>query len=102
MNPYPILKDPDADLDYAVDWGTGAEPGPWLPAGDSIATSVWTVPDGLVLGTGDKAPTITGGNLTRCWLSGGTAGTTYQVTNQITTVDGRVDERSLTIQCVNR
>ena len=56
-----FAKDPDAVLDYAVDWLR------WL-AGDEIATSVWIVPDGLTR-VSDAATTTKA----TVWLSGGTA-----------------------------
>ena len=85
-----FIKDPDAILDYAVDWSR------WL-AGDLIAASSWTVPSGL----SKVAETNT---ITRAavWLAGGAAGQAYVVTNRITTVNGRVDERSITIRVEER
>ena len=67
-----FTKDPDAVLDYSVDWAK------WL-AGDAINTSDWTVPVGLAK-TLDSA-TVT---KTTIWLSGGAAGQSYTVTNRIT------------------
>ena len=79
-------KDPQAKLDYAVDWTA------WLAAGETITTSTWTVPAGLTKvsdGAVDGKATV--------WLSGGTVGTRYAVTNHIITSQGREDERTLTI-----
>ena len=86
-----FIKDPDAVLDYSVDWSK------WL-AGDQIATSDWFVSDpALVAAGGSNTPTRA-----TAWLSGGTAGQSYTVTNQITTSGGRTDERSFTIQVQER
>jgi hypothetical protein len=76
------IKDPDAVLDYQIDWSA------WLD-GDTIVTSVWIVPDGIVKDSDshtDTAATI--------WLSGGTIDKTYRVTNRITTAAGRTDDRT--------
>lgn len=86
------LKDPNAVLDYGFDWGTDG----WLGA-DTIATSTWTVPAGLT----SEATTNTATTAT-VWLSGGTAGQVYEVTNRIVTAAGRTDERSFTIRVENR
>jgi hypothetical protein len=90
--PQEITKDPDAFLDYSVDWGT------WLVEGDSIGSAVWTVPDGLT----QEAATVDG-TRTIVWLSGGTDGQTYTVTcHVVMTPSGREDDRSLTINMEER
>lgn len=82
-----ILKDPNATLDYERDWG------PWLAGdGDTIVSSEWIVPDGL---TKDSQSTTT--TVATVWLSGGTAGQAYEITNRITTSQGRTDDRSILI-----
>ncbi len=85
-----FTKDPDAVLDYAVDWTL------WL-AGDEIATSDWTVPAGLNKVTDTKTTTKA-----TVWVSGGQAGQSYTVTNRITTTGGRTDDRSITVKVENR
>ena len=85
-----FAKDPDAVLDYAVDWSR------WL-AGDEIATSDWTVPSGLTHVSDSKTTTKA-----TVWLSGGTVGQSYTVTNRITTTGGRTEERSFTIRVEER
>lgn len=82
-----FTKDPDALLDYQVDWSA------WLVDGDTIASSTWEVQSGLTLET-DASSTTTA----TAWLSGGTAGATYRVTNRITTAAGLTDDRTLFIQ----
>lgn len=86
-----FIKDPKAVLDYSVDWSK------WL-AGDQVATSDWSVSDPALEAAGDS----NGPTRTTVWLSGGTAGQSYTVTNQITTSGGRTDERSFTIQVQDR
>jgi hypothetical protein len=94
-DPLAYYKDPDAELDYAVDWSA------WLGT-DTIASAVWEVrPAGLTIGTGAKAPTTVAGVAT-VWLSGGTSGTVYLVSCRVTTATGRVDDRSHRIICTPR
>lgn len=85
-----FAKDPEAVLDYAVDWSR------WL-AGDEIVTSEWTVPSGLTKVSDSKTTTKA-----TVWLSGGTVGQSYTVTNRITTTGGRTEERSFTIRVEER
>jgi hypothetical protein len=84
------IKDPNAVLDYSVDWTR------WLN-GDSIATSDWTVPPGLT----EVTDTHTSTKAT-VWLSGGSVGQTYTVTNRITTTGGRTDDRSFDVKIAER
>lgn len=92
--PSTYVKDPDAILDYQIDWTA------WL-SDDTIESSEWLVPDGLTLGTGAQAPSNTTTTAT-CWLSGGTVGERYQVTNRITTAGGRTDDRTIQLWCLDR
>jgi hypothetical protein len=84
-----FTKDPNALLDYTIDWTD------WLD-GDTIASSSWTPDAGLTA----TAPSHTTTAATT-WLSGGTVGATYRVTNRITTAAGRTDDRSLYITIKN-
>ncbi len=86
-----FIKDPDAVLDYSIEWSK------WL-AGDQIASSAWSVSDSA-LDASDDSNTPTRATV---WLSGGVAGQSYTVTNRITTSGGRTDERSFTIQVQDR
>lgn len=81
-----FTKDPNAVLDYQIDYSR------WLPAGDTITASSWLAESGLTVDTSSFTDTST-----TVWLSGGTAGSTYDVRNHITTDDGRQDDRTLTI-----
>ena len=83
-------KDPDAVLDYTIDWSS------WL-GDDTISASSWTVPSGLTKDSDSNTTTAA-----TVWLSGGTEGVIYTVTNQITTAGGRTDERSIKILVVER
>ena len=83
-------KDPDATLDYTVDWSA------WLATGDIIVSSDWVVPSGLTEVT--DAHTQTSATV---WLSGGVEGAEYLVTNRVTTDDGRIDDRTIVVRCVS-
>ena len=85
-----FTKDPEAVLDYQVDWSD------WLDD-DTIDTSEWTVPAGLTEDSDSNTYTVA-----KVWLSGGTAGATYAVENKITTTDGRTDERTIYIECIEK
>ena len=69
-------------LDYAIDWTA------WL-AGDTISTSTWTVPTGITKASDSHTTTVC-----TAFLSGGTAGITYLITNAIVTAAGRTVQRS--------
>jgi hypothetical protein len=83
-------KDPDAILDYQINWAT------WLST-DTIGTSAWTVPTGITK-VSDTNTTTTA----TIWLSGGTADTDYRLVNRITTANGRTEERSIWIKVRNQ
>jgi hypothetical protein len=78
-------KDPQAILDYEIDWST------WLDT-DTIVDSSWSAQTGITIVT-DSNDT----NSTKVWLSGGTVGDRYNVTNEIVTTQGRTDDRTITI-----
>ena len=88
---YRIGKDPDAVLDYSMDWTA------WLLPGDSVSASDWLADDGITIDSDALA-----GPVATVWLSGGTARRTYVVTNRITTNGGRVDDRSITVYVMDR
>jgi hypothetical protein len=88
--PQSWLKDPDDVLDYMIDWTA------WLGT-DSIATSTWVVPVGLTKTTDSHTATTA-----TIWLSGGTANSTYTVTNHIVTAGGRIEDRSLKFRVLDR
>jgi len=84
-----FVKDPNAILDYYVDWTA------WL-AGDTIVASSWCVmPASLAV---DSDAIMVGLKKTVVWLSGGVAGATYQAVNHIETASGREDDRTIMIK----
>ena len=80
-----FYKDPDAVLDYTIDWET------WLDS-DTISTSTWTVPSGITKNTDTNTTTTT-----TIWLSGGTAGISYDLLDRIVTAAGRTEDRTIAI-----
>lgn len=61
-------------LIYTIDWSS------WLNAGDTINSSSWTVPAGMTDVTDSKTTTTT-----VVKISGGTVGSSYTITNTVTT-----------------
>jgi hypothetical protein len=81
-----FAKDPDSLIDYQIDWTA------WLD-GDTIATSAWMATAGITIDSDTNTNTVA-----TVWLSGGTLGERYEVTNRIVTTAGREDERSLFVR----
>jgi hypothetical protein len=65
--------DPDAVLDYGIDWSD------WLGAGESVASATWTVTGATVAAASRAA------GLCVVWLSGASAGTPITAACRITT-----------------
>lgn len=88
------VKDPAAVIDYAMDWSLN-----YLEEGEQITASSWFIlPQGAVNDLAvDNIPTPTMG-MTTIFVAQGIAGKIYQLTNRITTNQGRTDERSLFIR----
>jgi hypothetical protein len=84
-------KDPNAVLDYVVDWSE------WLAASETISTSTFTVAAGITKDSESNTTTTA-----KVWLSGGTIGTTYRISNRITTNQSRTDDRSFDIRVEER
>lgn len=80
-----FFKDPNARLDFGIDWTE------WLN-GDAIQSAAWTAPVGLTMENEAHSSTTA-----FVWLSGGTAGSTYPVLCRITTTGGRIDDRTIQI-----
>ena len=90
MANYTFRKDPDAVLDYSINWAT------WLGS-DTISTSTWTVESGITKDSDTNTTTAT-----TIWLSAGTAGVTYSCTNEIATAGGRTANRTIDIKVSER
>ena len=105
-----VSHDPDEKLDYETNWR--ADDDPVLELGELIASSAWAI-DGMrassngAVGTTDGACTVLAGppssldpsisgDITKCWVQGGTLGKQYLLRNRITTdaVPARIHDRS--------
>ena len=86
-----FIKDPQSALDYGFDWSD------WLDTGDTVSTSTWKVPAGITNHSESRTTTTT-----TVWLSGGTVGATYKITNRVVTVDGRTVDRSFYVKVQNK
>lgn len=86
-------KDPQAVLDYGIDWSA------YLASDEAISESLWRVePVGaLVLSEMSRDASAT-----RVTVAGGSVDHVYCLINSITTSFGRRDERSITIRIVER
>lgn len=85
------IKDPDAVLDWSFDWSR------WLDAGETITLATVAATGSVVVDS-----TVTASPIVTAWVSGGTAGDTDSVTCQITTSDGRTDERTIRLSIRER
>lgn len=86
-----FIKDPDAVLDYEIDWTE------WLD-GDAIQTATWHDPtDGLTVVRSSTTNTVS-----TVWLSGGTVGATAKVTCRVVTNGGRTEDRTLSLWVTQR
>ena len=77
-------------LNIGLDWAE------WLET-DTITLSEWTADAELTLSRKQNTT-----NTTSCFVSGGILNKTYQITNKITTLDGKVDTRYVTIVIDNQ
>ena len=90
-----FIKDPDAVLDYIIDWNDDDDP--WLATGETISSHTITAETGITKDSyseADGAVTI--------WLSGGTAEENYTIACRIVTSAARTDERTIIIRCRNQ
>ena len=92
-----INKDTEAQLIYTFDWSQ------WLPSGDSIDTSEYTIsarandPDPLL-----KVTEGVQGDKTYVELSNGQEGKTYTVTCKVSTSNGLIDRRNFRVKVLAR
>ena len=90
-----VLKDPDAVLDYMIDWG--AE---YLGV-DQLSSSDWSVipdePGGVAVVLSDVD-----GRSATVKASGGVPGRVYRIVNRVELISGKVDSRSITVRVEKR
>lgn len=85
-------QDPAENLDYLLDWTVEL-------AGDTIiGTPTVVATAGL---TATYSASLSTSTTTVIWMSGGTAGVSYQVACTVTTLVGRVLKRSVTMNILN-
>lgn len=96
---YSAKKDPDSDLDYGRNWGATVDDAGWLQETETITTSMWIITSEteqtptLIMSTGGQHISPDGKS-TSIWFEGGTAGVSYNITNRITTDQGRTEDRT--------
>lgn len=88
------LKDPDAAVDYAIDWALYLD-------GATIVASDWSVAPveagGIAIAEASFDPARTAAR-----VSGGIAGHVYSLANHVTLSDGSSDDRSLALRVEQR
>lgn len=103
-----IKKSPGATLDYGLDLSppVTALNAPWLAPGEQVVTLSVSADTGLTVTSSSVGTNASGipGALLVAWISGGEAGTTYNVSYTFTTnsTPPRTDVRSLQIQVQSR
>lgn len=97
-----FIKDPSAVLDYKFDFAKNTNQGSgtdWLASGETISSHTITPDSGITV---DSSALSDSNTSVTVWLSGGTAGTTYDVNCEITTSASRTDQRTMKIICRER
>ena len=86
-------KDPDETLDFAIDWSDVL-----TADSDTIASAVWTLPAGFT-----KVSQAEASSRTTIWISGGNlSARPYRVLCRMTTVGGRIYDRSASISVISK
>lgn len=91
MLEFPHPKDPLSSLGYTVDWSD------FLATGETIASSSWVIPDGVISASDGFTDIETG-----IQISGGDDGEDYILQNTITTSLGNVVQRDIKLKVRNR
>lgn len=88
------VKDPQAAVDFEVDWLAGGV----LRPQEAIASSSWLVAPvevgGLVVDSTEFSGRVAGAR-----VSGGVPGHLYRLTNRIVTTRGAIEDESFTVRC---
>lgn len=90
-----LMKDPDAVLDYSIDWG--AE----YLGEDLVADSQWSVTPDEANGVSVAASDFDG-TTTTVKAAGGVPGRLYSLVNHVVLDSGRVDNRSIVLRVEKR
>lgn len=85
---------PGADLDYGFNWrGNG-----YLNTGETVTASAWAISPAGTL----TRQQIINEEISSVFVAGLRLNTDYQLTNTITTSEGRTDSRTIHLSCVKR
>jgi hypothetical protein len=90
-----LLKDPEAAVDYAVDWGSQ------YLTGDTLAQSDWKVTP-VEIGGISVAASRFDTTVASVTAAGGVAGHLYQLTNHVVLSTGKTDRRSIVVRVEKR
>jgi hypothetical protein len=90
-----LLKDPEALLDYSVDWGAD------YLSGDVLTESSWTVSPAEAGGVSIVSSRFDLLQST-VQVGGGQPGRIYRLTNHVVTAEGREDSRSIMLRVEKR
>jgi hypothetical protein len=85
---------PAANLDYGFNWRANA----YLNTAETVTESAWTISPAATL----TRLQIINEEISSVFVSGLRLGNEYQLTNTITTSEGRTDSRTIQLSCVKR
>jgi hypothetical protein len=94
-------KDPDSKMDYKINWLnwlTSVDELTGIPVIDTIIASVWVDVHADLTVESDHFTDST----TTVWLTGGVIGETYKVVNRINTTAGRIQDKTVELECKAR
>ncbi len=92
------IKDPDAVVDYTVDYGGDG----YLLASEVISTSVWEISPAGELDFNVDANGTHDDTTAQVFVKGGIPGDIYKLTNRIVTNNGRTDDRTFQLRVENK
>lgn len=95
-----IVHDPNAVLDYEWDWSK------WLAEGEIITNATCSIttaiePGEITVNPAGHSTDHTDTTVT-CWVGGGRVGRIYRLVAHTTTDAGRVDDRTILLECKER
>jgi hypothetical protein len=92
-----LLKETMDICDFGFIWQSDSQ---GILMGDTIASSIWSITNiNTTVMDLSQVRSSFGSYWTKVWLSGGSHGSIYMLTNVITTASGRTFERSCKMQC---
>jgi hypothetical protein len=77
------VKDPDSTIDFLFNWKPELN-------GDTVYTSTFLLPDGLTEVSSSNTE-----NTATIFVSGGSEGCVYRITNRVVTVGGRTRDKTI-------